>query len=92
MLPTTIRSPPSLEDYLPLAEYESQTPASFVDGKPVLHAHITGAKATIPKSQCGSLAIFPSGSAPVQAAAHANGQTESEETVERKVDVLVSSE
>ncbi|CAH0058877.1 unnamed protein product [Clonostachys solani] len=86
---TTIRSPPSLEDYVPLAEYQSQTPETFIGGKPVLHYHLTGAKATIPKSQCGSLALFPSDS-PTAEQSSANGETE--ELVEQPVTVFVNSE
>lgn len=86
MLPTTIRSPPSADDYMPLSEYQSQTPSSFVGGKPVLHYHLVGAKATIPKSQCGTLAIFPSDSP----AGDVNGTED--EIVSRTVDVYVNSE
>ena len=86
MLPTTIRSPPSADDYMPLSEYQSQTPSSFVGGKPVLHYHLVGSKATIPKSQCGTLAIFPSDSP----AGDVNGTED--EIVSRTVDVYVNSE
>ncbi|CAG9950285.1 unnamed protein product [Clonostachys rosea f. rosea IK726] len=86
---TTIRSPPSLEDYVPLAEYQSQTPETFIGGKPVLHYHLTGAKATIPKSQCGGLALFPADS-PTAEQSSANGETE--ELVEQPVTVFVNSE
>ncbi|OAA47327.1 benzoylformate decarboxylase [Beauveria brongniartii RCEF 3172] len=87
MIATTIRTPPSLADFLPLAEYQSQTPESFVDGKPVLHLHIVGAAASAPKEQVagGALAVFPANS-PVAAAADA------EELVEQQVDVYVTSE
>lgn len=88
MLPTTIRSPPSLDDYIPLSDFQSQTPESFVDGKPVLHLHLTGVTAQIPKSVASQLgAVFSSSSAQGSAA---NGT--SEETLEQEVDVFVSSE
>ncbi|KAM3509036.1 hypothetical protein MY10362_000825 [Beauveria mimosiformis] len=89
MIATTIRTPPSLADFLPLAEYQSQTPESFVDGKPVLHLHIVGAAASAPKEQVagGALAVFPADS-PVAAAADADA----EELVEQQVDVYVTSE
>lgn len=91
MLPTTIRSPPSLEDYIPLAEYQSQTPASFSDSKPVLHFHLKAARASIPKSQCGTLAVFPADSpAADNATARTNGETEV--LVEQAVEVFVNSE
>ena len=93
MLPTTIRTPPSVEDYTPLSDYQSQTPESFVGGKPVLHYHVVGAKAWIPKEQCGSLAAFPADlstapSAPEGDAVNGSG----EQLVEQKVDVFVTSE
>ena len=83
MLPTTIRSPPSVEDYIPLAEYQSKTPDSFTDSKPVLHFELRAATASIPKSQTGSLAIFPSDSSSVEN----NG----EEILEQTVDVFANS-
>ncbi|OAQ65023.1 benzoylformate decarboxylase [Pochonia chlamydosporia 170] len=91
MLATTIRSPPSVEDYIPLSDYQSQTPESFSDGKPVLHFHLKGAVASIPKSQCGTLTIFPTDSPSAEnAVARTNG--DAEELVEQKVDVFVNSE
>ncbi|KHN95653.1 FPD1, benzoylformate decarboxylase [Metarhizium album ARSEF 1941] len=91
MLATTIRSPPSVDDYVPLSEYQSQTPESFSDGKPVLHFHLKAAVASIPKSQCGILAIFPADSpAAGNAVARPNG--DAEELVEQTVDVFVNSE
>lgn len=91
MLPTTIRAPPSLGDYVPLAEYQSQTPASFLDGKPVLHSHLVGARATAPKAHCGRLAIFPEHRSPDAIPAE-NGRTEADEVVEQTVDVFANSE
>lgn len=89
MPPTTIRSPPSVGDYTPLEDYQTQTPETFVGGKPVLHHHLSGAKASIPMSQAGSLAVFPTDAAPKETG-EANG--ESEEVIEREVDVFVNSE
>lgn len=91
MLATTIRLPPAVEDYTPLSDYQSQTPESFSDGKPVLHFHLKAAVASIPKSQCGTLAIFPTDSpAAENAVAGTNGNPE--ELAEQKVDVFVNSE
>lgn len=90
MLPTTIRSPPAAADYTPLAEYQSQTPESFTDGKPILHYHLVGAKATIPRSQCGSLAIFPQDTA--TASNNANDGGAAEALAEQTVDVFATSE
>ncbi|KAG5913429.1 hypothetical protein E4U42_001181 [Claviceps africana] len=91
MLPTTIRSPPSLEDYVPLAQYQSQTPESFSGGKPVLHFHLEEAGASIPQSQCGTLAIFPADS-PVAASSEASTNGDAEQAVKQTVDVFVNSE
>lgn len=91
MLATTIRSPPSAEDYTPLADYQSQTPESFADGKAVLYFHLQGATASVPKSQCGSLAVFPA-DAPVAENPPADGQDDDNQLVEQKVDVFVTSE
>lgn len=93
MLPTTIRSTPSVGDYTPLDEYESQTPESFVGGKPVLHYHIVGAKAWLPKTQCGNLAIFPADASEAPTGPEADQiNREGEQLVEQKVDVFVNSE
>lgn len=93
MLPTTIRSPPSVADYTPLSEYQSQTPETFHGEKHVLYYHATGARAWIPKSQRGNLSVFPADltsepSGPE--AAVLNGS--SEDQVEQTVDVFVTSE
>ncbi|OAQ99767.1 hypothetical protein LLEC1_07398 [Akanthomyces lecanii] len=95
MIATTIRTPPAATDFIPLAEYQSQTPESFVDGKPVLHLRITGGAASAPKEQVssGSLAIFPSDSPAATAASGENGaDVPAEELVEQQVDVYVTSE
>ncbi|KAJ9142686.1 Benzoylformate decarboxylase [Pleurostoma richardsiae] len=95
MLPTTIRSPPSLNDYIPLSEYQSQTPETFHGGKPVLHYHATGAKAWIPKAQQSSgLIIFPADLPPSRPTGPEsvvlNGS--SEDLLEQKIDLFVNSE
>lgn len=88
MLPTTIRSPPSLGDYIPLEEYQSQTPESFIDGKPILHLHLTEVTAKVPKSAARRLgSAF---SADIAQGDSANGAVES--VIEQEVDVFVSSE
>ncbi|CAM1508018.1 Fc.00g048660.m01.CDS01 [Cosmosporella sp. VM-42] len=93
MLLTTIRSPPSAGDYTPLSEYQSQTPESFVGGKPVLYYHVAGAKAWVPKAQCGSLATFPADSSAPPSAPESEGlDGEGEQLVEQKVDIFVNSE
>jgi chloride channel, nucleotide-sensitive, 1A len=89
MLPTTIRSPPSVGDFTPLEEFQSQTPESFSGGKPILHFYLVGAKASAPKSQSNNLAIFSS-NAPAAESHATNG--DSDPVVEREVDVFVTSE
>ena len=93
MPPISIRVPPNLEDYTPLAEHQSQTPATFYGGKPILHYHGAGAKAWIPATQVGSLAIFPrdSTTAPTEPELLALAE-DSEELREQKVDIFVTSE
>jgi len=56
----TIRTPPRMDDFMPLEEYLSHTPDSFFGGKPVLHFHASDAKAALMGSGSGvSLPIFP---------------------------------
>lgn len=85
MIATTIRTLPTTGDYVPLSEYESQTPDSFVDGKAVLHHHISGAKASIPKEHAGKLAIFPSDATVTENDA-------GDQVIEQDVEVFVNSE
>lgn len=59
MLPTTIHAPPPADGFVPLSEYQSTTPESFHDGKPVLHYHAKGAKAWLPKDQQPRVPVFP---------------------------------
>ncbi|WZH46063.1 regulator of volume decrease after cellular swelling-domain-containing protein [Fusarium acuminatum] len=93
MLPTTIRTPPKAADFTPLAEYQSTTPESFVSGKPVLHYHVEGAKAWIPKALCGTLALFPADASEKPSAPEGDGiNGDAEELVEQTVDVFVNSE
>ncbi|KAK3328285.1 regulator of volume decrease after cellular swelling-domain-containing protein [Cercophora scortea] len=93
MMPTRIRSQPSLGEFTPLAEHQEQTPQSFYGGKPVLHYHTTGAKAWIPASQRGKLPFFPADleSSPTAPEGSALNGT-AEENVEQKVDLYVNSQ
>lgn len=59
MLPTTIRTAPKVDEFTLLSDYQSTTPQSFHDGKPVLHYHAAAAKAWLPKSQQSRVPIFP---------------------------------
>ncbi|KAL0943422.1 uncharacterized protein CTRU02_201308 [Colletotrichum truncatum] len=93
MLPTTIRSPPAVGDYIPIEEHQSQTPETFFGGKPVLHYHLEGAKAWIPASQKGSLAVFPADASTTATAPEGTTLRElGEELTEQQVSVFVNSE
>lgn len=88
MLHTTIRAPPSPGSFTTLEEYQSATPESFVDGKPILHLHLQGVTARVPRSGVSKL-----GSAFTAITAQsdpANGDAEA--VIEQEVDVFVSSE
>lgn len=50
----TLSAPASVDDFTPLSEHESQTPASFFDGKPVLHAFRSGCHVLGPDSVLSS--------------------------------------
>ncbi|KAF9876983.1 fpd1 benzoylformate decarboxylase [Colletotrichum karsti] len=93
MLPTTIRSPPAVADYTPIEEHQAQTPETFFGGKPVLHYQLDGAKAWIPASQKGSLAVFPADiSTTATAPEGATLRDSNEELAEQQVSVFVNSE
>ncbi|KOS17132.1 Protein LOT5 [Escovopsis weberi] len=47
-----------MSDYVSLGTYQSTTPASFTDGRPVMHLSAAGVHAFIPQSQCDRLQIF----------------------------------
>lgn len=90
-LPTTLRTPPSLDAYTPLADHESRTPASFYEGPPVLHYHTTGARAYVSRENRDKL---PWGGNETTATA-AGGEAwpiMGEGMVEQVVDVFVGSE
>ncbi|CRK18813.1 hypothetical protein BN1723_011702 [Verticillium longisporum] len=92
MLTTTIRPPPSVGDFLPLEEYESQTPETFFGGKPVLHHHLQGAKIWIPKSQSAALPVFTDASAAVSAPEGATLTGTTDDLTEQTIDLFVNSE
>ncbi len=79
-----IRTPPSLEDYTPIAEYQSRTPESFFGGTPVLHCHLAGATAYVPASQRATLPFFPADASELS--------SDGDEVVSQKVDVFITSE
>ena len=90
---TTIRSPPSSDEFVSLPEYQSQTPDSFFAGKPILHYHVTDAKAWIPAEWASRLPIFPADSSVTPSepeAAALNGSAS--DMKEQKVELFVNSE
>lgn len=89
MLPITIRSPPSATEYTALADYQSQTPESFVEGKHVLHYHLKDATALIPESERGHYALFPADSTALD---EEYRQDVGSNVLAQRVEVFVSSE
>ncbi len=55
---TTLHEAPALDSFTPLADHQSQTPASFYGAKPVLHYHATAARAVAPREKISKLPIF----------------------------------
>ncbi|ERT01762.1 hypothetical protein HMPREF1624_00056 [Sporothrix schenckii ATCC 58251] len=90
-LPTTLRSPPALDSYTPLADHESRTPASFYEGPPVLHYHTTGARAYVSRENRDKL---PWGGNETRAAAASDESwpVMGDGMVEQVVDVFVGSD
>lgn len=93
MATTTIRSPPGEADFTPLPDYQAQTPDTFFGGNPVLHHKAADARCWIPKSQLGTLPIFPRDAAatapsPPEAAVASSGGGE---IIEQRLDVWVNS-
>ncbi|KAK4175161.1 regulator of volume decrease after cellular swelling-domain-containing protein [Triangularia setosa] len=92
---TTIRSPPSLADYTPLPEHQSQTPPSFFDhDKPILHYHGPATKCWLSRSQLGKLPFFPADlvSPPTPPESEALSPEAQSDTAEQNVDVFVNSQ
>ncbi|KAH7033100.1 regulator of volume decrease after cellular swelling-domain-containing protein [Microdochium trichocladiopsis] len=93
MLATVIKTCPSAEtDFEQLSEYQSQTPQTFFDGKPVLHAHDKHVKAWVSEEQHERLFFFSKDStrpsSPHNAALEGNGQGMVEDS---QVEVFVAS-
>ncbi|KAI1178415.1 regulator of volume decrease after cellular swelling-domain-containing protein [Nemania sp. FL0916] len=99
MLPGVIHNCPSAEnDFLPLSEYQAQTPTSFFNGKPVLYFHDANIKAWASSAQCENLFFFSkaatgdnatsSDPTPPESLALEPGRQTREE---RRVEVFVSS-
>ncbi|KAI0196626.1 regulator of volume decrease after cellular swelling-domain-containing protein [Xylaria flabelliformis] len=99
MLPAVINNCPSAEDdFLPLSEYQAQTPETFFEGKPVLYFHDENIKAWVSEQQYEQLFFFskttsdPSASSkPTPPESHALGNEDKHLREENNVEVFVSS-
>ncbi|RWA12809.1 hypothetical protein EKO27_g2274 [Xylaria grammica] len=98
MLPVVIKDCPSAEnDFLPLSEYQAQTPETFFEGKPVLYFHDENIKAWVSNEQYEQLFFFSKAASgdstslsPTPPESHAL-ENEGQRTREEKVEVFVSS-
>ncbi|KAJ2974292.1 hypothetical protein NUW58_g8703 [Xylaria curta] len=99
MPPVVIKTRPSAEDdFLPLSEYQAQTPNTFFEGKPVLYFHDENIKAWASDEQCEQLFFFSKAAAdnsvslqPTPPESHALGKDDEHTREERRVEVFVSS-
>ncbi|KAI0106447.1 regulator of volume decrease after cellular swelling-domain-containing protein [Nemania sp. FL0031] len=99
MLPVVIKSRPSAEnDFLPLSEYQAQTPATFFEGKPVLYFHDENIKAWVSSDQYEQLFFFSKITADNQTAlnptppeSNALDSEDKHTREEKRVEVFVSS-
>ncbi|RMD44866.1 hypothetical protein DV735_g311, partial [Chaetothyriales sp. CBS 134920] len=93
-----LREPPNVSTFVPLAEHQSTTPASFYSGPPVLHYHSDRSKLIIAEGEIGKVLAF----APLIQHANppqseSNGESEHAETAETQrvvdnVDIFVTSD
>jgi len=60
MPPTTIHVQPQLDSFTQLEDHQSHTPATFYDGKPVLHYHSAAITALGAQDQVAKLPFFSS--------------------------------
>ncbi|CAK7205046.1 hypothetical protein SEUCBS139899_007810 [Sporothrix eucalyptigena] len=90
-LPTTLRTPPSLASYTPVAEHQSRTPASFYEGPPVLHYHTTGARAYVSTENRDKLP-WGGNETTADAAGGESWPVMGEGMIEQAVDVFVGSD
>ncbi|KAI1753573.1 regulator of volume decrease after cellular swelling-domain-containing protein [Xylaria castorea] len=99
MLPAVISSCPSAEnDFLPLSEYQAQTPETFFEGQPVLYFHDENIKAWVSEEQYEQLFFFSKTNAnnsasinPTPPESHALGNEDKHTREEKNVEVFVSS-
>ncbi|KAG9244104.1 hypothetical protein BJ878DRAFT_85264 [Calycina marina] len=82
MVAETIFKAPMPEDFQSKEEYDAQTPASFHDGKPVLHCHVKNATITMTKH------LFP---APAFLNVSCASNPEDETRIKETVDIYVSN-
>lgn len=100
-----IREPPKASTFIPLAEHQSATPASFYTGPPVLHYHSDRSKVIILERDASGAALLEplllhandSEATATNGGAETNGHQEStdsdaQEKVIEEIDVWVTSE
>jgi chloride channel, nucleotide-sensitive, 1A len=94
-----LREPPSIATFVPLAEHQSATPASFYSGPPVLHYYSDRSKVRVLQQELGNASAFGplfggadvGGHSALNGDSQANGDWEKQKTTEG-VDVWVTSE
>ena len=94
-----LREPPNASSFVPLAEHQSATPASFYSGPPVLHYHSDRSKVRVLQSELDSAPafapLFQGADAREQTAPNGDGQSNGDsdsQQVAEEVDVWVTSE
>lgn len=94
-----LREPPASSSFIPLAEHQSTTPASFYTGPPVLHYYSDRSKLIVLKHEIDSVAAFAPLLRNATSQSHANGtetngniEAQGAEKVVEDVDVWVTSE
>ena len=90
-----LREPPNASSFVPLAEHQSATPASFYTGPPVLHYHSDRSKVRVLQRELDSAPafapLFLGADAAAQTTQNGDGQSHGEKIAE-EVDVWVTSE
>ncbi len=93
-----LREPPNASSFVPLAEHQSATPASFYLGPPVLHYHSDRSKVRILQRDVGSATafapLFQSADTVAQTSQNGDAQSNGEpdmQKVAEDVDVWVTS-
>lgn len=89
---TTIRTAPEASSFTPLIEHQSQTPANFFGGKPVLHYEGLSHRAIAPRSQTSQLPIFARSTDRQGQSREATDAGQDDQNIVAVVDAFISSE